>query len=75
MKIFQPFGDNTFQNLFPLAREPHKNVAPNPVPGDELVRLGAIDEFYGAVGTYPELFCQSADRRFVAHWQTSDGEE
>jgi hypothetical protein len=71
-KLFQSLFDGLRQDTFSLSRQPHEDVRSRAGPLHQIIRLGAIDEFDGAVVMTSELLCKGADIWFDAFLKASD---
>jgi hypothetical protein len=71
-ELFQALFDGLRQYALALSRQPHENVRSGAGPLYQIVCLGAVDEFDGAVMMTSKLLRKRANRRFDAFGKASD---
>src|SRR5580693_2065016 len=74
-KLFQPFFDRLRQHALTLSRQAHEDVRSGAGTLHELICLGTIDKFDGAVGMASKLLRKCANGRFDAFSKAPDGKK
>ena len=71
-KLLQPFFDGLRQHALTLSRQPHEDMRPGAGTLHQIICLGPIDEFDGAVVVTSKLLRKRANTGFYAFRQAPD---